>query len=64
MANLNNSFGKMVCPKCNGNGYITRFRHVDIRKSEYTDCDNCNNQGEIEINEETLAPYFATTKLQ
>lgn len=59
-----NSFGKMICSKCNGNGYITKFKHVDFRKSEYEDCSHCNNQGEVEISEETLAPFFATSKLQ
>ena len=61
---MGSSFGKMICPKCNGNGYKVKFKHPDIRKSEYEDCDTCNNQGEVEINEKTLAPYFATTKLQ
>ena len=61
---MGSSFGKMICPKCNGNGYKVKFKHPDIRKSEYEDCDICNNQGEVEINEKTLAPYFATTRLQ
>jgi len=48
---MENNFNKLICPKCNGNGYVTKFRHIDFRKSEHIDCNNCNNQGEIKIYE-------------
>jgi DnaJ-class molecular chaperone len=42
--------GKMICPDCNGNGYIGNSREADLQK----DCKKCDNQGEIEITEESI----------
>jgi len=44
--------GKMVCPKCMGNGYVYAFNY-DERKKQPIDCIYCNNQGEVEINDQT-----------
>ena len=41
---------KIICPKCHGNGYLGGSRDTDTQ----TDCDYCNNQGEVEITEETV----------
>ena len=40
----------MICPDCNGNGYIGGSRDADLQK----DCKKCKNQGEIEITEESI----------
>ena len=40
----------MICPKCNGNGYLGD----STKENEQTDCVTCDNQGEIEINDDTL----------
>jgi len=45
--------GKMVCPKCMGNGYVYAFNY-DERKKQPIDCIYCNNQGEVEINDKTI----------
>jgi hypothetical protein len=45
--------GKMVCPKCMGNGYVYAFNY-DERKKQPIDCIYCNNQGEVEINDHTI----------
>ena len=45
--------GKMVCHKCKGNGYVYVFNY-DTRKEQAMDCIYCNNQGEIEINDQTI----------
>ena len=37
---------KTICPKCKGNGYITKQYQGD-KKSYYEDCKYCNNQGEL-----------------
>ena len=42
--------GKMICPECNGNGYIGSTKEPDLIR----DCLKCNNQGEIEITEESI----------
>jgi len=38
---------KIICPKCKGNGYITKIFQGDKRKPHHEDCKFCNNQGEI-----------------
>jgi len=40
---------KVICPKCNGNGYI-KIPHKLIKKERITQCDMCNSQGEINEN--------------
>ena len=41
---------KMICPDCNGNGYIG----ASNKPKEQEDCKLCNNQGEVEINDQNL----------
>jgi DnaJ-class molecular chaperone len=45
--------GKIICPKCNGNGYVYSFSHDD-RKKIPMDCDYCHNQGEVDITEDVM----------
>lgn len=42
--------GKMICPDCNGNGYMGSAKEPD----NVRDCLKCKNQGEIEITEESI----------
>jgi DnaJ-class molecular chaperone len=42
--------GKMICPECNGNGYLGSAKEPDLVR----DCNKCNNQGEIEITKESI----------
>jgi DnaJ-class molecular chaperone len=42
--------GKMICPDCNGNGYIGSAKEPDLVR----DCLKCDNQGEVEITEESI----------
>ena len=41
---------KMICPDCNGNGYIGPSN----KPKEQENCISCNNQGEVIISEEML----------
>ena len=41
---------KIICPQCHGTGYLGGSRDTDTQ----TDCDYCNNQGEVEITEESV----------
>ena len=40
---------KVVCPKCNGNGYI-KIPHKLIKKERITQCSVCNSEGEMDEN--------------
>jgi DnaJ-class molecular chaperone len=42
--------GFMICPNCNGNGYVGNTK--DEKKQD--DCITCQNQGEIEITDDTI----------
>lgn len=41
---------KMICPDCNGNGYLGS----SLKPKEQKDCDSCNNQGEVHITKKNL----------
>jgi len=55
--------GKIICPKCNGNGFIYLFKHDD-RKKKVIDCSYCKNQGEIDITEDVIKDLEQTTVIQ
>ena len=55
--------GKIICPKCNGNGFVYAFNHDD-RKKQPIDCSYCNNQGEIDITEDVIKDLEQTTVIQ
>ena len=42
---------KKICTVCNGNGFV-RVPFEQAREEQWADCDFCNNQGEIEVEEE------------
>ena len=45
---------KEICPQCKGNGYIKAL-FEEGREELITDCNHCNNQGELTtIKEETI----------
>ena len=41
---------KVICHECRGNGFI-RVPYSEARDEQWADCDTCNNQGEIVIEE-------------
>lgn len=47
-------FGKIICHKCNGNGYRKIFEDADCQRQIEIDCKYCNNQGEVDITEEVM----------
>ena len=55
--------GSTICPKCNGNGYITTKLQGD-KEDIHKDCTYCNNQGEIKIDsDKTLKRYMDYTRM-
>lgn len=55
--------GKIICPKCHGNGFIYTFNHDD-RKKHPIDCDYCKNQGEVDITEDVMKDLDDAGQLQ
>ena len=55
--------GKIICPKCHGNGFVYAFNHDD-RKKQPIDCDYCKNQGEVDITEDVMNDLEQTTVMQ
>ena len=51
---------KIVCPKCMGNGYVKV--PVDEGRTVEGDCEYCKNQGEVEINEETIGDLVSSSE--
>ena len=39
--------GKLVCPRCQGNGYIKIKRSVDDQRDGIVQCSMCNSEGAI-----------------
>lgn len=55
--------GSIICPKCNGNGYITT-RFQGEKEDHHEDCKYCNNQGEIKIDsDKALKQYMDYTRM-
>tara|TARA_R100000951_G_scaffold51887_1_gene43712 strand:+ start:115 stop:309 length:195 start_codon:yes stop_codon:yes gene_type:complete len=51
---------KIICDKCNGNGYL-RLRGYDLEEA-ILQCDKCNSQGEVEEEKiEIIPPEFRIT---
>ena len=42
---------KKICDVCKGNGFI-RVPYEQAREEQFADCEFCNNQGEIEVEDE------------
>jgi hypothetical protein len=45
---------KMICPKCMGNGYRMIYKDASWTEKVAIDCEYCENQGEVDITEDTL----------
>ena len=43
--------GKMICPRCHGNGYIKVMDSIENPTEIIHQCPQCNSQGEIMIDE-------------
>ena len=41
--------GKLVCPRCQGNGYIKIKRSVDDQRDGIVQCSMCNSEGAIPV---------------
>lgn len=52
--------GKIVCYKCNGNGFRKIYEDADGQRKIEIDCKFCNNQGEIDITEDVLKDLEAS----
>ena len=50
--------GKIICPKCMGNGHIKHIVDQAIVMQE--DCKYCKNQGEVDITEDVLKDLEAS----
>jgi DnaJ-class molecular chaperone len=50
--------GKAICPTCNGNGFIRKKDHVDIRKQSVEQCSTCKSEGEITITHQNLQEHL------
>ena len=50
--------GKVICPDCNGNGYVGSSKEPD----NVRDCIKCNNQGEIPITQDEIEKMIETVK--
>jgi hypothetical protein len=53
--------GKMVCPKCGGNGYCIIYKDASWQEKTPIDCSYCNNQGEVEITEQEINDLLRNT---
>ena len=54
--------GKMICPTCQGNGFIKK--QVDEGRKMEVDCDYCESQGEVTISTESLEELQKSSRLQ
>ena len=46
--------GKMICPRCRGNGYIKVMDSIENPTETIHQCPQCNSQGEIMIDEQRM----------
>ena len=46
--------GKMICPRCHGNGYIKVMDSIENPTETTHQCPQCNSQGEIMIDEQRM----------
>ena len=46
--------GKLICPKCYGNGFRRVWKDADEKVMIEIDCAFCKNQGEVDITEDNL----------
>ena len=46
--------GRMICPRCHGNGYIKVKDSIENPTETIHQCPQCNSQGEIMIDEQRM----------
>ena len=46
--------GRMICPRCHGNGYIKVMDSIENPTETIHQCPQCNSQGEIMIDEQRM----------
>ena len=46
--------GKMICPRCRGNGYIKVMDSIENPTETIHQCPQCDSQGEIMIDEQRM----------
>ena len=44
---------KKICDVCKGNGFV-KIPYEQAYEEQWADCDFCNNQGEVEVEDETV----------
>jgi hypothetical protein len=54
-------FGKMICPKCNGNEDRRIWKDTSETEKVTIDCSYCVNQGEVEITEMEINDLLRNT---
>ena len=52
-----NSSETSICPECKGNGFI-RVPYKAAGDEQWADCDFCNSQGEIYLEDEYINEQF------
>ncbi len=57
-------FGKIICPKCNGNGHRRIWKDTSETEKVTIDCSYCINQGEIDITKDVMKDFEQTTVMQ
>jgi len=53
--------GKMICPRCNGNGYRNIWKDTSETEKETIQCAHCNSEGEVEITEQEINDLLRNT---
>jgi uncharacterized protein YbaR (Trm112 family) len=54
--------GKMICPKCNGNGYRRIWKDTSETEKVTIQCSYCNSQGEVYITEQEIDDLLRNTE--
>ena len=57
-------FGKVICYKCNGNGYRSIWKDTSETEKVTIDCKYCSNQGEIDITKDVIKDLEPSTMMQ
>jgi len=53
--------GKLICPRCNGNGYRRIWKDADENEKITIQCAKCNSSGEVEITEDEVNSLLTKT---
>jgi len=55
---------KIICPKCNGNGYRNIWENISEIKKIPINCNYCHSQGEIDITKNIIKNFEKPTMIQ